>query len=183
MALTLILANVKWLQLNDWQTVRLGNIKISSLKLIFIQTCFDITSLFCLLSISICPFCFNVLCELPASLKSYQYYKYYFRLITSHRGEDDLRAKIILNKLLNLLETKAVCPTSAPSLNLISYMRISPLGRGGVGQRRNTQSSWPSQVTGPGMSSAFSGKKSQPKFNYNGYQKKSQLGHVCPSCL
>lgn len=37
-------------------------------------------------------------------------------------------------------------------------MRISPLGRGGVGQRRNTQSSWPSQVTGPGMSSAFSGK-------------------------
>lgn len=111
-----------------------------------------------LFAISICPFCFNVLCELPASLKSYQYYKYYFRLITSYRGEDDLRAKRTLNKLLNLLETKAVCPTSAPSLNLISYMRISPLGRGGVGQRRNTQSSWPSQVSGPGMSSAFSGK-------------------------
>lgn len=183
MALTLILANVKWLQLNDWQTDRLGNIKISSLKLIFIQTCFDITSLFCLLSISICPFCFNVLCELPASLKSYQYYKYYFRLITSHRGEDDLRAKIILNKLLNLLETKAVCPTSAPSLNLISYMRISPLGRGGVGQRRNTQSSWPSQVTGPGMSSAFSGKNHSQSLITMGIKKKSQLGHVCPSCL
>lgn len=48
--------------------------------------------------------------------------------------------------------------TSAASLNLISYMRMSPLGWGGSGQRRNTQSSWPSQVKGPGMSSAFSGK-------------------------
>jgi len=36
-------------------------------------------------------------------------------------------------------------------------MRMSPLGWGGSGQRRNTQSSWPSQVTLPGMSSAFSG--------------------------
>lgn len=48
------------------------------------------------------------------------------------------------------------CPTSAASLNLISYMRMRPLGCGGCGQRRNTQSSLPSQVTGPGMSSAFS---------------------------
>lgn len=36
-------------------------------------------------------------------------------------------------------------------------MRMSPLGWWGSGQRRNTQSSWPSQVTWPGMSSAFSG--------------------------
>ena len=50
------------------------------------------------------------------------------------------------------------CFTSAASLNLISYMRMSPLGWGGSGQRRNTQSSWPSKVTWPGMSSAFSGK-------------------------
>lgn len=35
-------------------------------------------------------------------------------------------------------------------------MRMRPLGCSGSGQRRNTQSSWPSQVTGPGMLSAFS---------------------------
>lgn len=47
--------------------------------------------------------------------------------------------------------------TSEPNLNWISYMRMRPLGWLGSGQRRNTQSLWPSQVTGPGMSSAFSG--------------------------
>lgn len=46
--------------------------------------------------------------------------------------------------------------TSEASWNFTSYMRTSPLGCGGSGQRRKPQSSWPSQATGPGMSSALS---------------------------
>ncbi len=59
--------------------------------------------------------------------------------------------------LMRRVDVYRRCLTSEASLNLISYMRMSPLGWCGSGQRRNTQSSWPSQVTGPGMSSAFSG--------------------------
>lgn len=57
--------------------------------------------------------------------------------------------------------------TSEASWNLISYMRMSPLGWCGSGQRRKTQSSWPSQVTEPGMSSAFSG-ETVDRTDYNG---------------
>lgn len=71
------------------------------------------------------------------------------------------RVKMIWNNFFVLVRNSRLMYishlTSEASLNLISYMRTSPLGWCGSGQRRNTQSSWPSQVTWPGMSSAFSG--------------------------